>query len=101
MVNKLSEFYHSTEGIVEFGHDGITASNIAFSKVSMLSIEDPNYDILGAINTYLSNTRITWEARQVEGHQDDKKDIKTLDQWAHLNIEMNSLAKQHIAIAKT
>ncbi len=35
-----------------------------------------------------------------EGHQDDEKAAEDLDQWARLNIEMDSLAKQHIAIAK-
>jgi hypothetical protein len=51
MVNKLSECYHLTEGIVEFGYDGITALNMAFSKVSVLSIEDPHCDILGDTKT--------------------------------------------------
>lgn len=43
---------------------------------------------------------IKWLANHIERHKDEEKAAEDLNKWARLNIEMDSLAKQHIAVAK-
>jgi hypothetical protein len=43
---------------------------------------------------------VQWTTRHVEGHQDDSRAIHSLDHWGQLNCQADSLAKEHISIAK-
>jgi hypothetical protein len=48
MVNKLCEYYEISDGEIELACDGLSALDKAFSYVSILHVDDSNYDLLGA-----------------------------------------------------
>lgn len=91
-AKKLCEFYNITQGSIELSCDGLSALDNVFNFVSVIKIEDSNYDLLFA--------PLTWKFRHVKGHQDDHSSHDQLDRWAKLNVEMDSRAKRHIEIAK-
>jgi hypothetical protein len=55
---------------------------------------DSHFDLFSATRTALKASPITWTYKHVKGNQDKDPDI-TLDQWAKLNIQMDSLAKMY------
>jgi hypothetical protein len=72
----------------------------AFNCVSIIRIEDPNYDILSAIRALWTQSTLLWTFRHIKGHQDEVTPNCELDRWAKLNIEMDTWAKSHMVIAK-
>ncbi len=99
MVNKLCEYYEILDGEIELACDGLSALDKAFSYVSILHVDDSNYDLLGAIQYQWKNSPVHWKFRHVAGHQDDHTSVDNLDRWGKLNVEMDHLAKAHIPIA--
>jgi hypothetical protein len=86
------------EGSLEVACDGLSALQAAFADTHSFSTDKPNFDQLGAIYTIHRKLPITTLPRHVKGHQDQHK--TTLDRWEALNVEMDAMAKDHIAIAK-
>ena len=70
---------------------GLSALNKAFDTWP-LEPSDPQFDLLSALRTMISDSPLTWKTRHVPGHQDDDPSVK-LDWWATKNIEMDNLAK--------
>jgi hypothetical protein len=100
VVNQLCAHYKIVDGEIELACDGLSAINKAFSAVSILNIDDSNYDLLGAIQHQWKNSPVHWKFRHVKGHQDDHSSFDTLDRWSKLNVEMDHLAKEFLATAK-
>ncbi len=100
MQKKLCEFFNITQGSIELGCDGLSALDKAFNYVSIINIEDSNYDLLLTIRNLWAYSPLTWKFCHVKGHQDDHSSHEKLDRWAKLNVEMDSRAKRHIEIAK-
>ncbi len=50
-VKKLCEFFQITQGSIELGCDGQAALDKAFNYVSIIKIEDSNYDLLFTIQS--------------------------------------------------
>ncbi len=48
-AKQLCEFFNITQGSIELGCDGQSALDKAFNYVSIIKIEDSNYDLLFAI----------------------------------------------------
>jgi hypothetical protein len=48
-AKKLCEYFKITQGSIELGCDGQAALDKAFNYVSIIKIEDPNYDLLFTI----------------------------------------------------
>jgi hypothetical protein len=99
-AKKLCEFFNITQGSIELGCNGQSALDKAFNYVSIIKIEDSNYDLLFAIRNLWAYSPLTWKFRHVKGHQDDHSPHEKLDRWAKLNVEMDKRAKQHMEIAK-
>jgi hypothetical protein len=53
------------------------------------------YDLVHACRLLIRDSPITWLVHHVYGHQDDHKTYQDLDRWGQLNVDMDSLAKQH------
>ncbi len=101
VVNNICSFYNIQEGTIEFACDGLSALNRAFSYVvSLLSVAEPSFDMLVVIHRQWVHSTILWKICHVEGHQDDKRPADSLDRLGKLNVEMDMVAKQYIAIAK-
>ncbi len=101
MVKNLCTYHNIVEGSVELACNGFSALNKAFSYVSILQIEDPNYDLIAAIKHWWLYSLLLWKIRHVKGHQDDHVEVQQLDRWSQLNVEMDLLAKVHINFAKS
>jgi hypothetical protein len=57
----LCDFFNITPGSIELGCDGQSALDKAFNYVSLLRIENPNYDLLSAILTLWVHSPINWK----------------------------------------
>jgi hypothetical protein len=79
MVNRLCEFYDIKEGEIELACDGLSALDKCFSHVSVLHVDDPNYDLIGAIKHQWIFSPVFWKVRHVAGHQDDHRAVESLD----------------------
>jgi hypothetical protein len=77
-------------------YDVQAALDKAFNYVSLIQVEDANYDLLQAMQTLWVLSPIVLKYRHVKDHQDEHAAIDTLDRWAKLIIEMESRAKQHL-----
>jgi hypothetical protein len=81
MVIKLCDFYDIRESEIELACDGLSALEIAFSYVSVLHVDDPNNDLLGAIKHQWKHSPVHWKVRHVAGRQDDHVSVDSLDRW--------------------
>lgn len=79
VVNQLCAHYQIVDGEIGIACDGLSALNKAFSFVSILNIDDSNYDLLGAIQHLWKTSPIQWKFRHVKGHQDAYSSLDTLD----------------------
>ncbi len=85
---------------MELGCDGQSALDKAFNYVSLIRIEDTNYDLLFALQNLWAYSPITWSFKHVRGHQDDHDTIDNLDRWAKQNVGMDARAKTHLEVAR-
>jgi hypothetical protein len=99
MINQLCVYYKILDGEIEIACDGLSALNKAFSLVSILSIDDSNYDLLGAIQHQWKASPVQWRLRHVKGHQDAHSSLEILDHWGKLYVETDQLAKAFLPIA--
>jgi hypothetical protein len=58
MVKHICSYHHISEGSIELACDGLSALNKALSQMSILQLEDPNYDLFAAIKHQCS-TRLS------------------------------------------
>jgi hypothetical protein len=100
MVKHICEHHKIKEGAVELACDGLSAIDKAFSYVSLLHIDEPDFDLIAAIKHQWRYSPILWKVRHVRGHQDKHTAINNLDRWSRLNVEMDQLAKAYIEVAK-
>jgi hypothetical protein len=75
-AKKMCEFFQITSRAIELCCDGQSALDNAFNFVSLIQLEDPNYDLLQAIRTLWASSPLTWKFRHVRGHQDDHTSIE-------------------------
>ncbi len=100
MVDQCVQYYNISEGSIEVACDGESALNKIFSYMSLLHINDPCYDLLFIAQKLLRRSPLLWPTRHVKGHQDASKPQDTLDIYARLNIEMDTMAKSFLQKAK-
>jgi hypothetical protein len=99
-ITKLCNFFDIQQGAIELGCDGQSALDKAFNHVALIRLEDSNHDLLQAIRYLWASSPLQWKFRHFRGHQDDHADVRDLDRWAKLNIEMDANAKQHMSHAR-
>ncbi len=59
-AKQLCKFFHITYGSIELRCDGQLALDKAFNYVSIIRIEDPNYDLLFVFHTLWAHPPLTW-----------------------------------------
>ena len=86
--------HHITNGCVTIGLDGQSVlDRITGSEQDSCKI--PDFDLVKCIRTLSKELPIQIKWKWVEGHQDDHKSWNELDEWARLNVRMDSLAKAY------
>jgi hypothetical protein len=83
-----------TEGKVTIGFDGEQALK-SVSKDEEPSPSDPDEDLISDIRRKVEKSPLTIAWKWIRGHQDDKVPEAGLDEWALLNIRMDTNAKRH------
>ncbi len=92
MLLKLCEFAEFRIGQVTIGCDGESALHMA-SPLSSCGPKNPCVDFIMAIHKLLHLLPIDIKFRHIKGHQDVHSPVDSLDNWAKLNIQMDSAAK--------
>jgi len=93
MVNALCSYYSISRGAIQFGCDGLGPLQRCFDPWHDTPVAAPHSDLIKAIRAALAASPITWKWLHIRGHQDETVDRSQLDQWALLNIEMDTNAK--------
>jgi hypothetical protein len=94
---ELCKYHSIKEATITIACDNLSALSNSLDSDNYTSIQDPDHDLIIAIQKLLLSPGITWLHRHVRGHQDDKKDSSALDRWEKLNIEMDALAKRTLS----
>ena len=94
MINTICRLHGITQGSIVSGCNGEEALHKSFSPHHAARTKGSQFDLLSAIRAAIKSSPITWKFRHIKGHQDEEVDA-TLDRWAILNIQMDSLAKMY------
>jgi len=92
-VKIICQTHKITSGKVEFACDGIQALERCAEKYHMIQPKQPQFDLIEATRTIMSQSPIDWSSRHVKGHQDNF--YGPFDRWAHMNIFCDTVAKIH------
>jgi hypothetical protein len=65
---KICVYYNIKEGVVELACDGLSAIDKAFSYVSLLHIDEPNYDLIAALKRQWRCSPLLWKVQHARGH---------------------------------
>ena len=90
-INFLCHSYNIHKGKITIACDNQSALTSAFAH-NHIHTKSKSQDILQAIYLQRKITNITWNAKHVHGHQDDKKD--ELTEWEQINVDCDHLAEQ-------
>jgi len=101
LLNALCEYYQLTSGTVIFGCDGLGPLQCCFQQWKEPAPETPHYDFIKAICHEVKQSPLEWKWQHIYGHQDTTADGCVLDQWALLNIEMDTAAKDWLLALQT
>jgi hypothetical protein len=93
MIWAVSTYFNVPSGHMEIACDGKSALQQAQWPEDFINTQYPHFDLILAIRSIRQLTKWKWSWRHVKGHQDDTGG--PLDEWAQLNIQMDSYAKQH------
>jgi hypothetical protein len=91
----LCKFFKLEQGLIKLACDGKSALHQVQWPEDFINTQYPHYNIILAIRSIHQHTNWNWSWRHVKGHQDDTG--AALDFWAQLNVQMDSIAKQHWA----
>ena len=92
-VNDLCNLHGITSGSIEAGCDGMEAYKVASRLGYPPSTRISHFDLASTLHQLLRDSPLTWTFRHVKGHQDDIQDLHHIDQWGHMNIKADQLAK--------
>jgi hypothetical protein len=93
-ANHLAAMHNITDGEITLACDYWSA----LLNVLIHSFDSPSqaqYDLVHACRLLIHNSPIKWKPHHVKGHQDDDVAYAELDRWGQLNVDMDTLAKQH------
>ena len=93
MIWLVTKYYNIQSGKVTIGCDGLGPLHRCFKHEWDPSPATPHYDLIKATRTMARSTPISWQWVHIKGHQDQDPN-QPLDEWANLNIEMDTAAKQ-------
>jgi hypothetical protein len=99
VVETLTSNYGLTSGSITIGCDGKEALYQSLSDTGPVSPRASDFDVITAIRRKVARSPITFHTKWVEGHQDSMPGrSRRLGPWAMLNVEMDLLAKQRLAL---
>ena len=90
-INYLCHSHNIHKGKITIACDNQSALTSAFAH-NHIHTKSKSRDILQAIYLQRKITNITWNAKHVHGHQDDKKD--ELTEWEQANVDCDHFAEQ-------
>lgn len=97
LVGRAFQIAEGAEGEVEFRCDRLSSLK-AISR-NNISTKDDHFDLIRATQAIMEQSKLTWHAWHVAGHQDDNPETM-LDLWAQLNIQIDREAKEHWEVTK-
>jgi hypothetical protein len=92
LVNVICALHKIQHGSIKCGCDGKNVLDKLSNPEEDANLAGQQFNLLSATKSVLLTSPIKWNFRHVKGHQDDDPDA-ILDRWAHLNIQMDNLAK--------
>ena len=95
-IVKLCIKYHIKEGTVHIGCDGKGAIDAIMNKYESVQTSRKHFDIISSIHKLIDLTPINWTFRHISAHQDDVKSYDELNRWEQLNVEADTIAKDHM-----
>ena len=93
LIKLVCQVYNITSGKVTLGLDGQNAMNRAEQDESFGSMAD--WDLIKVAHFIISELPIDCNWRWIQGHQDDDKSFEELDEWAKMNVVMDTTAKNY------
>ena len=94
-VKMICGFHQIEQGTITLACDNQGALNKAKFPHRACSPDQAHFDLIGGIWKLRSEVKIDWKFHWVAGHQDDHVEYEDLDRWGQLNVQMDTLAKQH------
>jgi hypothetical protein len=91
---------HGVRGKITIACDSISALNQASKNYDFINPNLPQFDLIMAIRSIVSETTLEWTWKHVKGHQDDTRETSELDQWSKWNIQMDAEAKCYWSVTK-
>ena len=91
IVEEISWKFNILEGVITISCDGLNAIKKSMDIETRYAFLSNQFDLIPAIDHKIIKYPLIWYWRHVKGHQDHQ--IGTLDIWATLNVECNTLEK--------
>jgi len=95
IIGVICKMYEIEQGQVEFACDGLQALERCAELNHRIRPRQPQFDLIEATRKVMKDAPIKWSSRHVKGHQDNF--YGPLDQWAHMNVFCDTVAKLHWA----
>jgi hypothetical protein len=93
-IQRVTKGFDCTGGRITIACDCKGALDRVFDVHPPLP-KQSEYDLLSEIYHIRKSNQLQWTKHWVKGHQDHSTPFYQLDNWARLNIAMDTLAKQH------
>ena len=95
-IGNLCMKYEIKRGTVHIGCDGKGALDAIINKYEIVKSSRKHFDIISSIHRLIDFLPINWTFRHIKAHQDDIKSYDELTRWEQLNVEADTLAKEHM-----
>jgi hypothetical protein len=92
IVDAIASFHDIQEGTIELGCDCKSGITAIFTHIYDTP-KQPHHDLIHKIRQKIAGSKIKWNYRHVQGHQDKHTSYNMLDMWGQLNIELDTMAK--------
>eukprot|EP00978_Attheya_sp_CCMP212_P007805 scaffold18161_cov56-Attheya_sp.AAC.2 len=95
----IVDLHNLTSGSITVGCDGSEALCQALSAKGPISPRASNFDLITVIRTKIAKSPIQFIPKWIKGHQDSMPGgrYRRLDNWACLNVRMDTMAKQRMS----
>ena len=100
LAENICNQFHIRSGSLLLACDN-EAAGYSITQTNFPTPRQNDFDLLQAISRTKRSLPILLSYKHVEGHQSTKYPGQTLDKWASLNEEMDSLAKAHLSYSES
>ena len=92
-MKTLCNKYNISQGRIELRCDGLEACRVAQRHNYTPTTTISHFDMSSTLHILIAQSPCQWTFNHVKGHQDDHKDIISLDIWGQLNVIADAHAK--------